>query len=68
MLSQEHLIEIMAFLTELRNFFFFFFLQLHMQYMEMPRLVGESELQLQVLTTAIATQDLSRIYDLPHSL
>jgi len=48
-------------------FFFFGFLGLHLQQMEVPRLGGESELQLPAYTTATATQDLSHICDLHHS-
>ena len=46
---------------------FFFFLGPHLQHMEVPRLGVESELQLQVYTTATAMQDLSCICDLPYS-
>ena len=47
--------------------YFFFFLGLYLQHMEVPRLGVELELQLLVYTTATATQDLSCICDL-HSL
>ena len=47
--------------------FFFFFLGLNPQHMEVPRLGDESELQLLIYTTAAATQDLSLICDLQHS-
>ena len=39
-----------------------------MKHMEVPRLGVESELQLQAYTTALATQDLSRVCRLHHSL
>ena len=42
---------------------FFFFLWLHLQHMEVPRLGVESELQLQAYTTATATPDASCICD-----
>ena len=48
-------------------FFFFCFLGLNPRHTEVPRLGVESELQLLAYTTAIATQDLSRGYDLHHS-
>ena len=51
-------------------FFFFFFLVFlgpHPQYMEVPRLGVESELQLLAYTTATATRDPSRICNLHHS-
>ena len=41
--------------------FLVFFLQMHLQHMEVPRLGVKSELQLQAYTTAIATLDLSHI-------
>ena len=44
-----------------------FFLGPHPWYMEVPRLGVESELQLLAYTTAIATQDPSRVCDLHHS-
>ena len=50
------------------KFTIFFFLQLHPQHMEVPRLGVEPELQLQAYTTTKATQDLSYICDLCHSL
>ena len=46
-------------------FCFFGFLWLHLWHKEVHRLGVESELQL--LTTAIAMQDLSHVYDLHHS-
>ena len=47
---------------------FFFFLGLHPQHMEIPRLGVDSELQLPAYTTATATLDLSSVYVLHHSL
>ena len=47
-------------------FFFFSFLGPHPRHMEVPRPGVESELQLLADTTATATQDLSRIFDLHH--
>ena len=47
--------------------FCFSFLELHLQYMEFPRLGVESELQLLAYTTATAMPDLSPIFDLRHS-
>ena len=44
--------------------FFFFFLGLHLQQLEIPRLGIESELQLPAYTTATAMPDLSHICDL----
>ena len=44
--------------------FFFFFLGPHLQHMEVPGLVVESELQLLAYTTATATGDLSHICNL----
>ena len=51
-------------------FFFFFFslLGLHPWHVEVPRLGVESELQRLGYTTATATQDLSRVFDLHQSL
>ena len=43
------------------HLFIFFFLQLHLWHMEIPRLGVELELQLPACTTATATPDLSRI-------
>ena len=43
---------------------FFFFLRLHLRYMEVPRLEVEWELQLPAYATAIATQDPSLVCDL----
>ena len=47
--------------------FYFVFLGPHPQPMEVPRLGGESELQLPACTTATATQDPNRVCDLYHS-
>ena len=44
--------------------FFFFFLELHLQHMEVPRLGVRSELQLPAYTTATAMQDPICICDL----
>ena len=44
-----------------------FFLQLHPQHMDVPRLGPESELQLPAYNTATAMPDLSSICDLHHS-
>ena len=46
---------------------FFFFLGLHPQHTEVPRLRVKSELWLPTYTTAIATQDPSHIHHLCHS-
>ena len=46
---------------------FCFFLSLHPWHMEVPRLGVESEPQLPAYTTATATQDVSRVFDLHHS-
>ena len=40
----------------------------HLRHMEIPRLGVEVELQLPAYTTATATQELSRVWDLCHSL
>ena len=48
-----------------KSFFFFFFLGLHPQHTEVPRLGVKQELQLPVYTTAM--QDPNRICDLHHS-
>ena len=48
-------------------FKFFVFLGPHLQHKEVPRLGAESELQLSVYTTAMATRDLSHICKLHHS-
>ena len=45
----------------------FFFLGLHLQHMEVPRLGVEWELQLTAYTTATAMWDLSHICNLHHS-
>ena len=49
------------------EFFSFFFLGPHPQHMEVPRLEVQLELQLPAYTTATATPDLSRVFDLHHS-
>ena len=50
------------------NFFFFFgFLGLHVQHVEVPTLVIKPELQLPAYTTATAVWDPSHICDLHHS-
>ena len=49
------------------NNFFFFFLGPHLLHMEVPRLGVKCELQLPAYTTAVATWDLSGVYDLHHS-
>ena len=51
----------------LAQIFFFFFLWPYLQYMEIPRLGVESELQLLAYATATATRDPSRVCDLHHS-
>ena len=43
------------------------FLGLHLWHMEVPRLGVQSELELLAYTTATATQDPSRVWDLHHS-
>ena len=48
-------------------FCLFVFLGPHLRHMEVSRLGIELELQLLAYTTAIATQDLSHIYDLHNS-
>ena len=48
-------------------FFFFCFLGLHKQHMEVPKLGVKLELQLLVKVTATATQDLSLFCGLHHS-
>ena len=48
--------------------FYYLFLGLHLQHMEVPRLGLESELQLLAYAIAIATQDLSHIWDLQPQL
>ena len=45
-------------------FIYFCFLGLHLWHMGVPRLGVKSELQLQANATAIAMQDLSRVFDL----
>ena len=58
-------------LSSLYFLFFYFlsfiFLGLHLWHMEIPRLGVKLEPQLQAYTTAIATQDLSRVCGLHHS-
>ena len=49
-------------------FFFFCFLGPYPQHMDVPRLVVKTELQLLAYTTAKATQDPNRIFNLHHSL
>ena len=49
------------------DFFFFLFLQPHLQHMEVPGLRVESELQLQVYTTAIPMPDPGCICDICYS-
>ena len=51
----------------LARHFFFVFLRLHLQHMEVPRLGVKLELQLLAYTTATATLGLSHISDLHHS-
>ena len=54
---------------QLDSFFFFFcFLGLRPQHMEVPRLGVKSKLQLRAYATAIATQDPNHVCDLHHSL
>ena len=48
-------------------FFFFGFLGLHLQHVEVPRRGVASELQLLAQATAKATRDLSYVFDLHHS-
>ena len=50
------------------NRFSFFFLGLHLQHMEIPRLGVKLELQLPAYATAMATPDLSSIFNLCRSL
>ena len=56
------------FLIRLNFIFFFFFLGPHTRHMEVLRLGGKSDLQLPAYATATAMQDLSRDFDLYHSL
>ena len=49
------------------TFFFFFFLELHLRHMEVPRLGVESELQLQAYSTATAILDQSCVCNLYHN-
>ena len=44
--------------------FFFFFLELHLPHMEVPRLGAESELQLPAYTTATAMLDPCHVFSL----
>ena len=46
---------------------FFFFLELHLRHIEVPRLGVKSKLQLPATATAIATPNLSCVCDLHHS-
>ena len=46
---------------------FFFFLGLHPRHIEVPRIGAKLELQLPAYTTATATQDLSRVFNLHYS-
>ena len=55
-------------LTTFFVFLFFCFLGLYLQHMEVPRLGVELKLQLLAYTTAIATQDLSYVYDLQRQI
>ena len=53
----------------LRSYFIlFYFLGLHRQHMEVPKLGVASELQLQAYTTAVTMPDLILIHDLFHIL
>ena len=56
-----------SFLSSLGFLFFAFFLVLHLQHMEVPRLAVEIELQLPAYTTATATPYPSHICNLHHS-
>ena len=47
--------------------FFFFFLQVHLQHMDVSRLRVKSEMQLLAYTTATATRDLNHICNRHHS-
>ena len=49
------------------GFILFYFLEPHLQHMEIPRLGAKSELQLQAYATATATQDPSHVCNLHHS-
>ena len=49
------------------NILFFFFVQLNLRYMEVPRLGVELELQLLAYTTATAMRGPNRIWDLRHN-
>ena len=48
-------------------FFFFLFLGLHLQYMEVPKLGVELELQMQAYPTAAAMQNVSCLCNVHHS-
>ena len=50
--------------SDLLRVFFFFFLRLHLQHLEVPRLGAESELQLPAYSTATAMPNPSCICDL----
>ena len=54
--------------TNVKAFFFLFFLGPHLQHTEVPRLGVELELHLPAYTTATAMPDPSLICDLHHSL
>ena len=58
----------MSIVLFLYSTYFFFFLQLHLQHIEVPRLGVKSELQLQACTTATTPPNLSHIFDLGHNL
>ena len=47
--------------------YFFVFLGLHLQHMEVPQLGVELELWLLAYTTVTATRDPSHVFDLHHS-
>ena len=57
----------LLFSSELILFFFFCFLGLHLQHVEVPRLGFKLELQLPATATVTATQDPSHICNLHHS-
>ena len=65
--SQSHLRSDLLRKSVKWNIFFSFFLQLHLQHVEVPRLGVNMELQLPAYTTATATPDLSHICHLHHS-
>ena len=70
--ERKRFLRILAFLSFFLPFFFFFFplvfLGLNPWHRDVPKLGVEVDLQLPAYTTAIATQDLSCICDLHHSL